>query len=74
VCLFPDCRLIRGEELDCGAGWAYVDRSPRVLLTKLTRRLASRRQYGGLQGSASFLPWLFRRFRQTCVVLQKKLP
>ena len=72
VNMFPDCCLIRGEDLDCGGGWEYVDRSPRVLLNKLTRRLASRSQYGGLKGSASFLPWLFRRFRQTCVVLQKQ--
>lgn len=72
VAIFPGCRLIQGEELDCGGGWEYVDRSPRVLLSKLTRRLASRSQYGGIKGSASFFPWLFRRFRQTCVVLQKQ--
>jgi len=72
VGMFPQCRLILGAELDCGTGWEYVDRNPRVVLTKLRRRLANGQRYGGVKGSISFLPWLFRRFRQTCAVLQKQ--
>jgi hypothetical protein len=69
--LFPRCRLIQGAELDCETGWHYVERSPRVLYAKVRARLARRKQYGGVKGTVSFLPWLFRRFRQTCTLLQK---
>jgi hypothetical protein len=72
VRLFPHCRLIHGEVLDCGTGWDYVDRDPRVLLAKVKHRLSGIREHGGVKGSASFLPWLFRRFRQTCVVVQRQ--
>jgi hypothetical protein len=72
VRLFPHCRLIHGEVLDCGTGWDYVDRKPRVLIDKVKHRLSGMREHGGVKGSASFLPWLFRRFRQTCALLQRQ--
>jgi len=71
VQLFPHCRLMHGEVLDCGTGWDYVDRNPGALIAKVKRRLAGFREHGGVKGSASFLPWLFRRFRQTCALLQR---
>jgi hypothetical protein len=71
VKLFPQCRLLQGEILDCGTGWDYVDRDPRVLFTKVKRRLAGLRDHGGVKGSSSFLPWLFRHFRQTCALLER---
>lgn len=71
--LFPRCRLTLGEVLDCGTGWDYVDRSPSVLLAKVRSRVAGLRDHGGLKGTSSFLPWLFRRFRQTCALLQRNL-
>jgi hypothetical protein len=70
--LFPQCRLIHGEVLDCGTGWDYVERDLRVLFAKAKRRLAGLREHGGVKGTASFLPWLFRRFRTTCALLQRQ--
>jgi len=71
VNLFGQCRLLAGAVLDCGTGWDYVEREPKVLIAKLMRRLAGMREHGGIKGSASFLPWLFRRFRQNCALLKK---
>jgi len=70
--LFSHCRLIQGKVLACGSGWDYVDRDPQVLLSKVKRRLSGMREHGGVKGTASFLPWLFRRFYQTCVLLQRQ--
>ena len=73
VRLFPRCNFVEGVLLDCGTGWHYVGRDPRALLAKVIQRLIGMRQHGGVAGTASFGPWLFRRFHQTCVVLQKPL-
>ena len=70
--LFPQCSLIDGAVLDCGTGWDYVERDPRVMIAKVKYRLSGMREHGGVKGSASFLPWLFRQFRQTCALLQKQ--
>ena len=72
VRLFPRCRLVQGEVIDCGTGWDYVDRSVQVLIARVKYRLSGMREHGGVKGSSSFLPWLFRQFRQTCVVLQRQ--
>src|SRR6185437_2959646 len=69
--LFPHCRLVKGAVIDCGTGWDYVDRNPMVLVAKVTRRLSGMKEHGGVKGSTSFFPWLFRRFRQTCALLQR---
>ena len=69
--LFRDCRLLQGATLDCGTGWDYVDRNPIVMVSKIRRRLSTLKDHGGVSGSTSFLPWLFRTFKQTCVLLQK---
>jgi hypothetical protein len=71
--LFPHCRLLRGEVLDCGTGWDYVDRNPAALIAKVKRRLSGLNEHGGVKGSASFLPWLFRQFRQSCALLQRNI-
>lgn len=70
--LFPHCRLLDGVLLDCGTGWDYVGRDPRVLIAKVIHRLSGMSDHGGVKGSASFLPWLLRRFRQTCALLQRE--
>jgi len=70
--LFPHCFLVEGAVLDGGTGWDYVERNPRVLVRKVKQRLTGLSSHGGLRGSASFLPWLFRRFRQTCAVLRRQ--
>ncbi len=72
VQLFSRCNLIQGEMLDCGTGWDYVERDPRVLVEKVKRRCSGMREHGGIRGSTSFLPWLFRRFRQSCALLQRQ--
>jgi hypothetical protein len=73
VLLFPRCNLVRGEVLDCGTGWDYVDRNPGALIAKVKRRLAGLREHGSVKGSVSFLPWLFREFRQSCILLQRQM-
>jgi len=72
VRLFPNCRLIRGEVLDCGTGWDYVDRKPQVLIARVRERISGMREHGGVKGSASFFPWLFREFRQSCALLRRR--
>jgi hypothetical protein len=69
--LFPQCNLVEGALLDCGTGWDYVGRDPWMLVAKVARRFMGMKQHGGVKGSASFGPWLFRRFHQTCIVLRK---
>jgi hypothetical protein len=70
--LFPHCRMVEGQIIDCGTGWDYVSRDPRVLIEKLRHRLRHRHEHGGLKGSTSFGPWLLRHFHQACAVLQKQ--
>jgi hypothetical protein len=72
VRLFRQCRLVRGEIIGCGTAWDYVERNPMVLFAALKRRIAGMKEHGGVKGSASFLPWIFKQFRETCVVLQKQ--
>jgi hypothetical protein len=69
--LFPSCRLIDGAVLDCGTGWDYVEHNPLKLLVRLARRLSALHEHGGPKGTTSFIPYLFRRFQQTCAMLQK---
>lgn len=70
--LLPNCRLIRGEVLDCGTGWDYVGRNPFSLVAKVSRRIAGLSENGGIKGSTSFAPWLFRQFRQSCGLFERK--
>jgi hypothetical protein len=70
--LFPHCFLVDGALLDGGTGWDYVERNPCVLVSKAKQRLVGLRRHGGVRGAASYLPWLFRRFRQTCALLRRR--
>lgn len=70
--LFPNCHLIRGEVLSCGTGWDYVGRNPVSLIARVAKRATVLSENGGMKGSASFAPWLFRRFRQSCAIFQRK--
>lgn len=72
LALFPGSNLVDGAILECGTGWDYVDRNPRTVMLKVKRRLSRLRENGGVAGTTSFLPWLFRHFFQTCVLLQKQ--
>ncbi len=72
--LFPNCRVVVGTLLDCGTGWDYVDRSLLAMISKVKRRMSGLQEHGGVKGSASFLAWLFRTFRQTCALLVKTEP
>jgi hypothetical protein len=69
--LFPHSRFVSGEIINCGTGWDYVGRDPRILVQKIKHRLSGMGNHGGLRGSTSFTPWLFRQFRQSCAVLQR---
>ncbi len=69
--LFPGCDLLQGAIVECGTGWDYVNRSPRALVAKVKRRLSRLQENGGMGGTTSFLPWLFRHFFQTCALLQR---
>jgi len=70
--LFPGCDLLEGVTVECGTGWDYVDRSPRALIARLKRRFSRLQENGGMGGTTSFIPWLFRRFLQTCTLLRKQ--
>ena len=72
VQLFPHCKMIVGTVQNCGTGWDLVERNPLVMLAKVKRRLAGRKEYGGVKGTASFLPWLFQSFKINCVLLRKE--
>ena len=72
VRLFPHCRLIDGGIFYCGSGWDYLERDPRIMFAKVKRRLSGLQEYGGVKGTASFAPWLFRRFRMTCALFQRQ--
>lgn len=69
--LFANSRLLDGAIVDCGSGWDYVGRNPIVMYRKIRRRMSGLKEHGGIGGSTSFFPWLFRQFRQTCILLQK---
>ena len=71
LALFPHCQMLDGTLLECGTGWDYVDRNPLAMISKVMRRLSGLREHGGVKGSASFFPWLFKHFQQTCVLLQR---
>lgn len=73
VQLFPRYQVVAGEVIDCGTGWDYVGRNPATLVSKAKRRLSGRKEHGGMSGTTSFLPWLFRTFRQCCVLLRKEI-
>ena len=70
--LFPTCRLLDGAILDCGTAWDYVERNPLKLLVRVAHRLSGLREHGGTKGTTSFIPYLFRRFQQTCALLRKQ--
>lgn len=72
VKLFPHCTLAQGAVQNCGTGWDLVEHEPRIMISQVKRRLAGRQEHGGMKGTASFLPWLFRRFKINCVLLQKQ--
>ena len=54
VKLFPQCHLVDGVLLNCGTGWDYVERDPRVLIAKVKRRFAGLREHGGGRGAHRF--------------------
>ena len=69
--MFPLCTTVHHEIIDCGTGWDYVGGNLLTLIKKTKKRLAGASEHGGIKGSSSFAPWLFRHFNQSCVVLRK---
>jgi hypothetical protein len=69
--LFPLCTVVHADVIDCGTGWEYVGGDISGLIKKVKQRLAGRHEHGGVKGSSSFAPWLFRQFKQSCVILRK---
>lgn len=69
--LFQRCSLLQGEIIGCGTGWDYVDGNLISLVANVRRRMAGLSENGGVKGTASFFPWLFREFRQSCALLQR---
>jgi hypothetical protein len=70
--LFPRSRRVAGDIIRCGTAWEYVDRSPVKMMTKTVRRLVAPPGGDRVAGTGSFLPWLFREFQTTCVVMQRR--
>ena len=69
--LFPDARLVQGEEVTSMTWWEIMDRSPAALARKLARLAVPFYRPKGWLTVAAHVPWLWRRFSVTCVVLEK---
>ena len=69
--IFPDTKIIFGEIVTCRTYWEYIARSPLVLIKTVIRILLPlyrpRRWFTAL----SHLPWVFKNFQSTCLVLRK---
>ena len=61
----------RGLFYLAGTGWDYAERNPLVMARKVIRRISGMHEHGGIRGTTSFLPWLFRTFHMTCALFQK---
>ncbi|MBM3465470.1 MAG: methyltransferase type 11 [Armatimonadetes bacterium] len=68
---FPGTRLVRGDVVRCGTWWDYVATSPRAVLMTLIRLCTPWRSPRSWFTAVCHVPWIFRRFEATCVVLQK---
>jgi SAM-dependent methyltransferase len=77
--LYPGTTLVRGEHLACGTLVHYLGgkflADPFSLIRNLYRRkkqVVTETQEG--MSAGSWLPWLYRTFYQTCIVLRKNSP
>ncbi|HEY3787215.1 MAG TPA: hypothetical protein VGL71_00115 [Urbifossiella sp.] len=75
--LFPETEIVRGELVPCGTLTGYLAAKffsdPPALLRNLFRRKTQMVTATAEGMSArSWLPWLWRTFYQTCIVLKKK--
>jgi hypothetical protein len=73
--LFPGTVVCRGAIVDCGSFGSYVAARfwghPGALVRTLLRKSSQVRAPDGLGSIRHLLPWTFRRFRETCLVLRK---
>lgn len=72
--LLPGTRRMRGQILPCGTFLHYL--TPRLLhpvalVSKIVRRKSLSAGDDALDGGESLLPWFFRRFLVTCLILEK---
>jgi hypothetical protein len=74
--LFPGTTLVKGEKLACGTLATYlfarIASDPLAMVRMLTRRKAQtvKQTRDGLS-ARQWVPWLWRTFYQTCLVLKK---
>lgn len=69
VGLFPGTALVRGKTVTCGTYWDYVSRTPSELIRTAIGLLVPFYGPRNWYSTAMHLPWLFRNFEATCVVL-----
>lgn len=75
--LFPGTAVRRGAIVDCGSFGQYVMArlwgDPRAVARTLLRKGSRVSAPDGLGSIRHLLPWTFRRFQETCLVLQKEV-
>ena len=69
VALFPGCRAVAAEIVDCGAGWSYLPTLVSMLRHVAPQTTLSKRQVATVV--LSYVAHLFRRHKVTCVVLRR---
>jgi hypothetical protein len=72
VGLFPGSTYITGALVDGGTGWQYIEGNIVAAARKSLRRLRDPGGHDRVRGTGSFLPWLFRSWQLTCVVLRRE--
>jgi hypothetical protein len=74
--LFPGATLLRGDVISAGTLLTYLlaraRQNPRALAASVLRRAAGRGTSQGAGLPPHLLPWMLRRFRETCLVLRKQ--
>lgn len=69
--LFCGTQLVAGEIVSCGSYWDYLKLRPINIVRTAARLAVPFYKPKGWLTCASHIPWLFKRFSATCVVLQK---
>ncbi len=61
--LFPGTEIYKGEIINCGSYMDKILRNPSLLINRLRRPV----------GFLLRIPWLFKNFQVTCVILHKNV-
>jgi SAM-dependent methyltransferase len=70
--LFPGLEIVAGEVVPDHPYLSYLRRQPGLWLRKLARLLLPFINFAGWKQTLTFLPWWFRRFSATCLILRQR--